>query len=228
MLAAVRLVDSARHHLPIWEPLPCLVLLRCCPDRCFAFCAHLDRSFDTVCRRHAVMTFCAGMFGSPGAPAAAAPKLLLPPYERPPYTTSSVLHRVGLRTLHDHPALRSGRRMLPAEGLARKLCHHQTTRGHQFAVYCVSFDKSGRYLATGSDDMYVKVRHTAALVLDLRLGHLIRGCWLHDGDQCGMAVSMLGLGRFQGAGGGGILPKGTVDRAPVRGRGAARHAVFSL
>lgn len=82
----------------------------------------------------------------------------LPPYERPPHTTASLLHRVGLRALHGHSALRSGRRMLPAEALAGNLHHHQTARGHQFAVYCVSFDKSGRYLATGSDDMYVKVQ----------------------------------------------------------------------
>lgn len=163
-----------------------------------------DRSFVTVCRRNAVMTFCAGMFGRPGAPPAAEPKLLLPPYERPPYTTSSILHRVGLRTLHGHPALRSGRRMLPAEELARKLCHHQTARGHQFAVYCVSFDKSGRYLATGSDDMYVKVRLMAVTVLDLRQGHLIRGRLLYEGAACRMAVAMLGLGRCSwGARGGG-------------------------
>ena len=88
----------------------------------------------------------------------------LPPYERPPHTSSSLLQRVGLRALHGHAALRSGRRMLPAEGLARHVTHQQTARGHQFAVYCVSFDKAGRYLATGSDDMFVKVRRLPTLL----------------------------------------------------------------
>ncbi len=36
--------------------------------------------------------------------------------------------------------------------------HLQSMRGHQFAVYCISFDKAGRHIITGSDDTFVKVR----------------------------------------------------------------------
>lgn len=52
---------------------------------------------------------------------------------------------------------------MPAADVARRIQHHQTTRGHQFAVYCVSFDKAGRYIITGSDDTYVKVSSTTQL-----------------------------------------------------------------
>lgn len=30
-------------------------------------------------------------------------------------------------------------------------------RGHRAAVYCIAFDRSGRYIITGSDDRLVKV-----------------------------------------------------------------------
>lgn len=44
----------------------------------------------------------------------------------------------------------------PAEA-ARALQHHLTVRGHRFAVYCVAYDRCGRFAITGSDDRLVKV-----------------------------------------------------------------------
>ena len=55
------------------------------------------------------------------------------------------------------------RRVLPPRQYVEQLRHQRTLRGHHFAVYCIAFDRSGRYVITGSDDHLVKVcwyRHT--------------------------------------------------------------------
>jgi hypothetical protein len=47
--------------------------------------------------------------------------------------------------------------VIPAPTLARHMCHHVTLRGHRAALYCITFDKSGAIIITGSDDHLVKV-----------------------------------------------------------------------
>ena len=88
--------------------------------------------------------------------AAAAPPPPLPPWLRPPHHTRSQFQKLQLRSLHGSMALRSARRLLPPPDLARRVQHLQSMRGHQFAVYCIAFDKRGRHIITGSDDTFVK------------------------------------------------------------------------
>ena len=51
----------------------------------------------------------------------------------------------------------SGPALLPAKELATHLKHAKTSRGHRAAVYCITFDRSGATIITGSDDRLVKV-----------------------------------------------------------------------
>lgn len=89
-------------------------------------------------------------------PAMAAPPPL-PQWLRPPHNTQSLAQKMQLQTLGGGAGVRSARRLLPPPHLASHVQHMQSMRGHQFAVYCISFDKRGRYIITGSDDTFVKV-----------------------------------------------------------------------
>ena len=55
------------------------------------------------------------------------------------------------------PAAREARRLQPPRQYVEQLRHQRTLRGHHFAVYCIAFDRTGRYVITGSDDHLVKV-----------------------------------------------------------------------
>jgi hypothetical protein len=94
-----------------------------------------------------------------GAAAAAAPGPPPPPaWLRPAQLLASqpyrllLLRQCGLLRSAQHPVT-----VQPGVEYGRQLQHHLTVRGHRFAVYCVTYDRSGRYLITGSDDRLVKV-----------------------------------------------------------------------
>jgi WD40 repeat protein len=87
----------------------------------------------------------------------------LPQWLRPPHHTNSLAQKLQLRALGAGAGLRSTRWMLPAADLAGHYQHLQSMRGHQFAVYCISFDKHGRHIITGSDDTFIKVGRPAKL-----------------------------------------------------------------
>lgn len=53
--------------------------------------------------------------------------------------------------------MKEGRRLQSLQQHVEQLRHQRTLRGHRFAVYCITFDRSGRYVITGSDDHLVKV-----------------------------------------------------------------------
>ena len=53
--------------------------------------------------------------------------------------------------------MKEGRRLQSLQQHGEQLRHQRTLRGHRFAVYCITFDRSGRYVITGSDDHLVKV-----------------------------------------------------------------------
>ncbi|XP_058083453.1 uncharacterized protein LOC131231314 isoform X2 [Magnolia sinica] len=55
-------------------------------------------------------------------------------------------------------------------------------RGHQNAVYCAIFDRSGRYVITGSDDRLVKI-------WSMETAFCLSGCRGHEGDITDLAVS---------------------------------------
>ena len=42
--------------------------------------------------------------------------------------------------------------------LCSRLAHQRTFRGHRSAVYCITYDKAGRFVITGSDDRLVRLR----------------------------------------------------------------------
>ncbi len=81
-----------------------------------------------------------------------------PAWLRPAAALPSQVHRLlllrqgGLLRSAQHPAT-----LQPPEEFGRVLQHQLTVRGHRFAVYCVTYDRSGRYIVTGSDDRLVKV-----------------------------------------------------------------------
>eukprot|EP00897_Mesotaenium_endlicherianum_P009972 jgi/Mesen1/9002/ME000056S08408 len=66
--------------------------------------------------------------------------------------------------------------------LLDRLQHIKTLRGHRNAVYCAVFDKTGRYVVTGSDDRLVKI-------WSMETGLCLRSCRGHSGDITDLAVS---------------------------------------
>ena len=46
--------------------------------------------------------------------------------------------------------------MIPAS-FYKKLQLHRQTLGHLSAVYCVLYDRTGKYIITGADDLLIKV-----------------------------------------------------------------------
>lgn len=93
-----------------------------------------------------------------GGPAAATLPPL-PAWLRPARALPSQPHRLlllrqcGLLRSAQHPAM-----VVPPAEYGRQLAHQLTVRGHRYAVYCVTYDRTGRYIVTGSDDRLVKVR----------------------------------------------------------------------
>lgn len=92
------------------------------------------------------------------AEAYSAPVRKLPPWLRPPHLHAPMVPRLALRATGASAAARSERALLPPAAYASKVQHQQTVRGHSAAVYCVTFDRTGRRLITGSDDTFIKVR----------------------------------------------------------------------
>ena len=98
--------------------------------------------------------------------AATQPLPPLPAWLRPPHHTQSLAQKLQLRTLGGGARLRSARALLPPPDLAAHVQHLQSMRGHQFAVYCISFDKLGRHIITGSDDTFIKAGYLLTLWRD--------------------------------------------------------------
>lgn len=92
------------------------------------------------------------------AAAAASAATSLPAWMRPPCGSNLqlpqqlLLQRLGLQP----PS--NARMALPVGVTAGHLQHHVTCRGHNLAVYCVTFDTTGDKVITGADDWLVKVR----------------------------------------------------------------------
>lgn len=96
--------------------------------------------------------------GVPASGSEPAPATSQPAWLRPGRLLLSDPHRLlllrqaGLLRSAQHPGA-----IQPPEAYARQLAHALTVRGHRFAVYCLAYDRTGRYLITGSDDRLVKV-----------------------------------------------------------------------
>lgn len=89
----------------------------------------------------------------------------LPKWLRPPHHTQSLLQKLLLRSHLGSPSLRSSRRIMPPADFGRHVRHQQSMRGHQYAVYCVTYDTTGRIIITGSDDHNVKVQLSMRFVV---------------------------------------------------------------
>lgn len=61
-----------------------------------------------------------------------------------------------MRELGWSTAARARNVLAPPALLAGALRHQRTVRGHRVAVYCITFDRTGRRVITGSDDRLVK------------------------------------------------------------------------
>ena len=77
-----------------------------------------------------------------------------PAWLRPGAALPSQVHRLLLRR---QAGLGRPAGAQPPEEFGRALQHQLTVRGHRYAVYCLAYDRSGRYVVTGSDDRLVKV-----------------------------------------------------------------------
>nr|CAD1833232.1 unnamed protein product [Ananas comosus var. bracteatus] len=66
--------------------------------------------------------------------------------------------------------------------LVQKMQIIKKSRGHQNAVYCATFDRSGRYVITGSDDRLVKI-------WSMETAFCLASCRGHEGDITDLAVS---------------------------------------
>ncbi|PSC70372.1 WD40 YVTN repeat-like-containing domain,Bromodomain isoform [Micractinium conductrix] len=115
---------------------------------------------------------------------AAAPLAPPPPrWLRPGASLCSEARRLlllragGLCRAGSHPGV-----VAPTEAYARQLSHVLTVRGHRFAVYCVCYDRSGRFIVTGSDDRLVKIWSTVT-------GLLQASCRGHDAEITDLSVS---------------------------------------
>ncbi|KAI6233541.1 hypothetical protein M3Y99_00903400 [Aphelenchoides fujianensis] len=64
-----------------------------------------------------------------------------------------------------------------------QLADHGKFQGHVMPAYCVSFDQTGRFILTGSDDKLIKVWDT----INNRLRYTFRGC---AGEVCDLTINM--------------------------------------
>ncbi|XP_043807288.1 bromodomain and WD repeat-containing protein 3 isoform X3 [Manihot esculenta] len=66
--------------------------------------------------------------------------------------------------------------------MVQKMQNIKKLRGHRNAVYCAIFDRSGRYVVTGSDDRLVKI-------WSMETAFCLASCRGHEGDITDLAVS---------------------------------------
>ncbi|GMY27897.1 bromodomain and WD repeat-containing protein 3 [Fagus crenata] len=66
--------------------------------------------------------------------------------------------------------------------MVQKMQNIKRLRGHRNAVYCATFDRSGRYVVTGSDDRLVKI-------WSMETAYCLASCRGHEGDITDLAVS---------------------------------------
>lgn len=67
--------------------------------------------------------------------------------------------------------------------MVQKMQNIKCVRGHRNAVYCAVFDRSGRYVITGSDDRLVKI-------WSMETAYCLASCRGHEGDITDLAVNV--------------------------------------
>ncbi|KAL6184879.1 hypothetical protein ACLB2K_046278 [Fragaria x ananassa] len=114
----------------------------------------------------------------------------LPAHLRWPYMQAGQIHGLGLREIgggftkhHRAPSIRSACYAIAKPStMVQKMNNKKKLRGHRNAVYCAIFDRSGRYVITGSDDRLVKI-------WSMETALCLASCRGHEGDITDLAVS---------------------------------------
>ncbi|XP_062211002.1 uncharacterized protein LOC133912341 [Phragmites australis] len=113
----------------------------------------------------------------------------LPSYLRWPHIQADQVHGLSLReiggfTKHCRaPSVRASCYAIAKPStLVEKMQIIKRLRGHQNAVYCATFDRTGRYVITGSDDRLVKI-------WAIETAFCLASCRGHEGDITDLAVS---------------------------------------
>ncbi|GLJ21098.1 hypothetical protein SUGI_0385500 [Cryptomeria japonica] len=112
------------------------------------------------------------------------------PYLRWPHLQANQVHGLSLREIgggfgkhHRAPSVRAACYAIARpSALLEKIQITKKLRGHQNAVYCAIFDRSGQYVITGSDDRLVKI-------WSMETGFCLSSCRGHEGDITDLAVS---------------------------------------
>ncbi|KAH1041349.1 hypothetical protein AAZX31_09G036600 [Glycine max] len=113
-----------------------------------------------------------------------------PPHMRWPHMKANQVHGLSLREIgggfprhHRAPSIRAACYALAKPStMVQKMQNIKRLRGHRNAVYCAIFDRSGRYVVTGSDDRLVKI-------WSMETAYCLASCRGHDGDITDLAVS---------------------------------------
>ncbi|KAL6645709.1 hypothetical protein ACP70R_017317 [Stipagrostis hirtigluma subsp. patula] len=113
----------------------------------------------------------------------------LPSYLRWPHIQADQVHGLTLReiggfTKHRRaPSVRASCYAIAKPStLVEKMQIIKRLRGHQNAVYCATFDRTGRYVVTGSDDRLVKI-------WAMETAFCLASCRGHEGDITDLTVS---------------------------------------
>ncbi|XP_050237494.1 uncharacterized protein LOC126687133 isoform X2 [Mercurialis annua] len=114
----------------------------------------------------------------------------LPVHLRWPHMQADQVHGLGLREIgggfvkhHRAPSIRSTCYTIAKPlTMVQKMQTIKKLRGHRDAVYCAIFDRSGRYVITGSDDRLVKI-------WSMETAFCLASCRGHEGDITDLAVT---------------------------------------
>ncbi|XP_031400269.1 bromodomain and WD repeat-containing protein 3 [Punica granatum] len=89
----------------------------------------------------------------------------------------------GFRKHHRAPSIHSACYAIAKPSMmVKRMQNIKKLRGHRVAVYCAIFDRSGRYVITGSDDRLVKI-------WSMETAFCLASCRGHEGDITDLAVS---------------------------------------
>ncbi|XP_042055216.1 bromodomain and WD repeat-containing protein 1-like isoform X2 [Salvia splendens] len=114
-----------------------------------------------------------------------------PSYMRWPHKLTGQVHGLSLREIgggftrhHRAPSVRAACYAIAKPStMVQKMQNLKSVRGHRNAVYCAIFDRSGRYVITGSDDRLVKI-------WSMETAYCLASCRGHEGDITDLAVNV--------------------------------------
>ncbi|XP_039025713.1 LOW QUALITY PROTEIN: bromodomain and WD repeat-containing protein 3-like [Hibiscus syriacus] len=113
-----------------------------------------------------------------------------PVHMRWPHMHADQVRGLGLREIgggftrhHRAPSIRAACYAIAEPStMVQKMQNIKRLRGHRNAVYCAIFDRSGRYVITGSDDRLVKI-------WSMETAYCLASCRGHEGDITDLAVN---------------------------------------